>query len=95
MEHKKIKIGRKYIEAISLNLQSKNFILLKGSRGYVMCGYLNLKTAEKFKDTAVKITGISSIKEALKASVHSLSRPAGKLGIYKGQPVKEVLKIIV
>ena len=95
MKLEKIKIGKKYIEAISLNLQSKNFILLKGSRGYVMCGYLNLKTAEKFKDAAVKITGVSSIKEALKAYVHSLSRPARKLGIYKGQPVKEVLKIIV
>lgn len=91
----KIKIGRKYIEAFLISLQSKNLILLKGSRGYVMCGYLNLKAAERFKDVAIKITGVSTIKEALKASVHSLSRPARKLGIYKGQPVKEALKIIV
>ena len=90
----KIKIGGKYIEAFLLSLQSKNLILLRGSRGYVMCGYLNLKAAERFKDAAIKITGISTIEEALKTSVHSCTSSARKLGIYKGQPIKEVLKII-
>ena len=91
---RKIKIGGKYIEAFLLSLQSKNLILLKGSRGYVMCGYLNLKAAERFKDAAIKITGISTIEEALKTSVHSCTSSARRLGIYKGQPIKEVLKII-
>lgn len=91
---KKIKVGKKYIEAIWVNLQSRNFILLRGSRGYVMCGYLNLRAAEKFKDTAVKITGVSTIEEALRSSVHSCTSTSRRLGIYKGQPIKEVLKII-
>lgn len=90
-----IKIGRKYIEAVSLKLLSKNLILLRGTKGYVMCGYLNLKAAEKFKDVAVKITGVSTIEEALEAVVHSCSRQAKKLGIYKSQPIRETLKIIV
>ncbi|MEK6564129.1 MAG: DUF1805 domain-containing protein [Candidatus Omnitrophota bacterium] len=94
IERRKIKIGAKYIEAFLINLESKNLILLRGSRGYVMCGYLNMKAAERFKDVAIKITGISAIKEALKTSVHSCTSPARKLGIYKGQPIKEVLKII-
>ena len=92
---KKIKIGRKYIEAFLISLQSKNLILLRGSRGYAMCGYLNLKAAERFKDAAIKITGISTIEEALKTSVHSCTNSARKLGIYKGQLIREVLKIIV
>jgi len=94
IKREKIKIGAKYIEAILINLQSKNLILLKGSRGYAMCGYLNLKAAEKFKDAAIKITGISTIEEALKTSVHSCTGSARKLGINKGQPIKEALKII-
>ena len=94
LRYKKIRIGKKYIEALCLNLQSKNLILIKGRHGYIMCGYLNMKAAQKFKDAAVKITGISSIEEALKASVHSCTGSARKLGISKGQPVKEVLKII-
>ena len=77
-----------------MRLQDKNLILLRGSRGYVMCGYLNMKAAEKFKDVAVKVTGVSSIDDALAASAHSCSSSARKLGIYKGQPIKEVLRSI-
>lgn len=95
IKYQKIRIGKKYIEAFLIKLLSKNLILLRGTKGYVMCGYLNLRAAEKFKDAAVKITGVSTIEEALKASVHSCSHPSRKLGIYKGQPIKDVLKIIV
>ena len=94
LKPKKIKIGKKYIEAFHIPLQSKNLILLRGRGGYIMCGYLNLKAAERFKDTAIKITGISTVAEALKSSVHSCTSSARRLGISKGQPVREVLKII-
>jgi len=95
VKYKKIKIGKKYIDAICVGLLSKNFILLRGVRGYVMCGYLNLKVAQKFKDAAVKIVGVSSIEDVLKSTVHSCTAQAAKLGIYKGQSIKDVLKIIV
>ncbi len=94
LRYKKIRVGKKYIEALCLNLQSKNLILIKGRRGYIMCGYLNMKAAQKFQDAAVKIAGISSIEEALTASVHSCTASARRLGIAKGQPVRDVLKII-
>jgi len=77
-----------------MRLQSKNLIILKGGKGYIMCGYLDLSTADKFKDVAVRITGASNIAEAVLANVHSLSQAAKRLGIYKGQPIKEVLEII-
>ena len=94
LKRKEIKVGKRYIEAVLIKLLSKDFILLKGSQGYVMCGYLNLKVAEKFKDVAIKIVGASSIKQALKSTVHSSTSAARKLGVYKGQPIREVLKII-
>ena len=94
LQHKKIKIGKKTVEAILFTLTRKNLIVIKGARGYVMCGYLNLKVAEKFKDVAVKITGVSTIAEALKATVNSCTSHARRLGIHKGQRVKDVLKII-
>lgn len=93
-KNKKIKTEKRYIEAMLIPLLSKNLILLRGSKGYVMCGYLNLKVAEKFGDVAIKIVGVSSIADALKAKVHSCTSSAKKLGIRKGQPVKEVLKLL-
>jgi len=94
LKHRKIKVGKKYIEAVAMKLSSKNLIVLRGSKGYVMCGYLNLSVAEKFKDAAVKITGVSTISEALKAKVNSCTSYASKLRIYQDQFIKDVLRII-
>ncbi len=93
-EIKEIKIEGKTIEVLATKLGAKNLVLLKGAKGYVMCGYLNLEVAEKFNDVAVKITGVSTIEEALKAQAHSCTSRAKTLGIKDGQPIKEVLAII-
>ncbi|MEW5759020.1 MAG: DUF1805 domain-containing protein [Candidatus Omnitrophota bacterium] len=92
--HKKIKIGRKHVDAFLIKLQAKNFITLVGKNGYIMCGYLNLKIANKFKDVAIKVVGISTIEEMLKAKMHSCSNAAKKLGINKYRSVKDILRII-
>ncbi len=89
--HKKIKVGNRYIEALSMHLSKKNLVVLKGRKGFIMCGYLNLKAAEKSKDAAAKITGISTIKQALKTTVRSCTTSAQKIGIRKGQSVKDAL----
>lgn len=94
LRHKKIRIGAKFIDAILIKLLSKNFILLNGRKGFIMCGYLNLDAAKKFKDAAAKIVGVSTIEQALEATVHSCSPEAKRIGIYKGQPIKETLKLI-
>ncbi len=60
-----------------------------------MCGYLDLKATEKFGDAAVKIRGISTIEQAIETAVHSCTSQAKELGISKGKPVTEILKLIV
>jgi uncharacterized protein YunC (DUF1805 family) len=99
---KKIRIGKGYIEAVEIKLgrgtgnrAPTSLILLIGSKGYVMCGYLNLMTARKFKDVAIKIVGVSTIEQSLNTVVHSCSPAARRLGIYKGQPIRDILEIIV
>lgn len=91
---KKIKAGKKCITALILPLQSKNLIVLRGRKGYIMCGYLNMDVAEKFNDIAVKISGASTIKEALNANVYSCTSKAKEVGINEGQPVKDILNLI-
>ncbi|MDD4908369.1 MAG: DUF1805 domain-containing protein [Candidatus Omnitrophica bacterium] len=93
-KHKKIKTGGKYIEAFWIRLLSKNLILLKGSKGYLMCGYLNMLSAQRSGDIAGKFIGARTIEEALKAKLHSCTGKAGRSGLYPGQPVKDALKLI-
>jgi len=94
IRYKKIKIGKKYIDVFLIKLLSKNLILLRASKGYIMCGYLDLAVAEKFGDVAVRITGVSTIGEAMNATVSSCTTYAKKLGISPGQPIRDALKII-
>mgnify|MGYP001462669061 CR=1 FL=1 len=94
LEQKKISVKGKPIFIYRIILQKNSLIILKGSKGYIMCGYLNLCVARKCCDAAVKITGVSSIEESLRARVHSCTLPASKLGIKKGMPVLKVLSII-
>ncbi len=90
----KIKVGQRKITAITMKLGDKNLVVLSGRKGFIMCGYLNMAVANKFGDIAIKITGVSTIKDALFAKVHSASNTAKRLGIKKGQPIKDVLKVI-
>ncbi|MCM8819186.1 MAG: DUF1805 domain-containing protein [Candidatus Omnitrophica bacterium] len=90
----KLKVGKKFVKALIFPLQTKNLIIIRGSKGYIMCGYLNLAVADKFGDLAVKVVGVNTIEDVLKAKVFGLSKLAKKIGIFKGQPIKEVLKVI-
>jgi len=92
---RKIKVGKKTVIGLTMALQTKNLIVLRGSKGYVMCGYLDLTVADKFNDVAIKVTGVSTIADALVARAVSVSRAAVGLGVKPGQPIKDILKIIV
>lgn len=94
IRHRKIKVGKERVEALKFPLGKKNLIIIKGKNGYIACGYLDLGVANKFNEVAIKISGVSNIKEALLAQVDSCTKDAKKMGIYKGQPIKDVLKII-
>ena len=91
---KKIKLGKKRLTAVSLRLVDKTLIVIRGAKGYIMCGYLNLKAAAKFKDAAIKVTGISTIEEALKTRVYACTPAAKRLGVRKGQAINQALKLI-
>jgi uncharacterized protein YunC (DUF1805 family) len=91
---KKIKIGTKFVFGLVVPLGKKNLVIIRGSKGYLMCGYLDLRTGEKLKEVAVKIKGVSGIEDTLKSRVFSCTSSAKKIGIYKNQPITDVLKII-
>ncbi len=82
------------VQKLRMRLAGKYLIVLRGRKGYVMCGYLNLEAAEKFGDVAVRIVKVSTLRDALKATVESCTAAARQRGIYPGQPIKEVLAII-
>lgn len=60
-----------------------NMIVIQCKSGYLMCGYLNLEAAEKFKDAAVLVGG-ADFDEVLGNPVKGMTTAARELGITDG-----------
>lgn len=68
-----------------------NMLVLVGSKGYVMCGYLNLEAAAGSGDAACVISG-SSLEELLANPVKAVTPEAEALGIRVGMTGAEVCR---
>ena len=84
-------IDGKVAYGLSFKLGAKKLVLLKARRGYIMCGYLNLKIADKFHDAAAVVKGVSSVQQLLKARVVAVSKLARKFGVCSGMPAREAI----
>ena len=66
---------------VHVKLPNADFLLILGSKGYIMCGYLNMATAEKKGDAAAIVTGVESFEDVL-AERLLRSVPTGKYLAY-------------
>lgn len=88
-----INVNGKVIEGVCITAPGgeghPNMLVLVGSKGYIMCGYLNQEAAAKFGDTACVIGG-SSFEELLANPVKAVTPEAEALGIRIGMTGAEV-----
>ena len=94
MRKKVIIVNKKKFLGYEFKLGAKKLIFILAKKAYIMCGYLNMKSANKFKDVACTVAGVNSLEEMLKAGVGEVSLEARKLGIKKGENVRSALKKI-
>ena len=69
-------------------------LLVKGEKGFVMCGYLNYDAAEKLGATAAIVSGVNSFEDVLNASIKSSTTKAKALGLEPGKTVKDVINAL-
>jgi uncharacterized protein YunC (DUF1805 family) len=74
-----------------IDLGKSPLILIQAKKGYVMCGYLNIATANKLGDIAGKVTGVKTFEDALKAPIIELSENAKKVGLQEGMNAQDFL----
>ena len=91
-EIEKIEIEGKTFHAMKSTLpDAPPLLLIKGAKGYIMCGYLNIEAAEKFGSAAAIVTGVKTFEDALNATIKASTTKAKELGLEPGKIVKEVL----
>jgi uncharacterized protein YunC (DUF1805 family) len=78
-----------------IDLGKAPLILLQARRGYVMCGYLNMATANKLVDIAGKVTGVKNFEETLNAPIVEISENAQKAGLRRGMSARAFLNKLV
>ena len=66
-------------------------LLLKGEKGFVMCGYLNIEVVEKLGATAAVVSGVKSFEDVLNAEIKSATTKAKSLGLEPGKVVRTVI----
>ncbi len=74
---------------IRVEMPNAPLLLIKGKRGFAMCGYLNPETAEKLGDAAVIVSGVRTFDDMLSARIKWASTKAKELGISEGKLLRE------
>jgi uncharacterized protein YunC (DUF1805 family) len=77
---------------LKFDMQNAPLLVIKADKGFVMCGYLDIGTAEVLGDAAVRVRGVSSFEDVLNAQVVDATQPAKELGIVIGMSGKDALE---
>lgn len=71
-----------------------NLVFIRGNNGFIMCGYLNLETAERVGSVAAIATGVKTVDDMLKKNIINSTTHAQKVGIKPGMSVLKALEKI-
>jgi uncharacterized protein YunC (DUF1805 family) len=77
-------------EQIQLGLP---LLIIKGSKGFLGCGYINAETCNKTGEACAIVTGVKTHEEMLHAEVKAVSTEAARLGVRVGMKGEEALEI--
>ncbi len=93
VEVKGINIGEKKVIGVKIDLPSSPpLLVIRGEKGFIMCGYLDIKVAEKLGLVAARVTGVKSIEEMLDKEIVEATSKALENNIAPGMKVRDVLK---
>jgi len=73
---------------------SPPLLLLMGEKGFVMCGFLNVESAEKLGVTAAVVNGVKTFDDVLNGQVKAVTSKAKNLGIEVGMKGADALKLM-
>ena len=87
-----IQLGHGTALGVKVELPKAPLVMIRASKGFAMCGYLNMESVNKTGEVAVRVTGVKSFDDVLNAKVVNISDEARKLGISEGMTAREALE---
>lgn len=80
---------------VLIEMGTAPLVLIKAPKGFVMCGYLNMQTANRLGDAAALVKGVKSFDDVLNAKVVEVSEKARALGVVEGLSGREALERMI
>ena len=68
-------------EGYTIELNNAKLLLIKGKKGILACGYLNIETADKMQDAMAIVKGVNSYEDMFNAKVVIVSKAALELAV--------------
>lgn len=69
-------------------------LIIKGSNGFLACGYINAETCNKTNEACAIVSGVKSFEDMLDAEVKIVSKKAEALGVKIGMKGSQVIELI-
>ncbi len=95
-----IEVGQLKVEgktALGLKVGLPNsppLVAVVAEKGFVMCGFLDMKAAEKLDVVAAMVSGVRTVDDMLSAKVKAVTSKAKMKGIKRGMKVREAVKLL-
>jgi uncharacterized protein YunC (DUF1805 family) len=95
IEIDQVKVGDRSLLALRVEMpEAPPLLLIRGGKGFVMCGYLNLEVAERLGLAAAVVTGVKSFEDVLNSQIRGSTTKASALGLQPGRVVRDVIGLI-
>jgi uncharacterized protein YunC (DUF1805 family) len=78
-------------EKIALKLP---LIIIKGTKGFLACGYVNVETCNKIDEACAIVSGVNTHDDMLQAKIKLVSDKAKELGIKEGMTGSEAVELM-
>ncbi len=85
--------GKDYT-GIKIDTKPAPIVVITGSKGFLMCGYLNMEAADRTGAVAASISGVNTFEDLLNKEVVKVSAKARELGVKEGMKGRDVLKFL-
>ncbi|MFH1821931.1 MAG: DUF1805 domain-containing protein [Methanobacteriota archaeon] len=95
IETHELELEGKKLSCLKVSLPKAPLIFILAPKGYIMCGYLNLDTAEKLDQAAAIVSGVTNFDDILNGKVSAVSSQARKLGITEGILGRDAIKKMI
>ena len=92
MKNVDVDLDGKTVTGVEISLPKAPLVLAYSKNGFVMCGYLNLGTAEKLGVAAALVRGVSTVNDLLEAKVEGFTEAAAAKGVKSGMTGRDALK---